>query len=108
MDPLDEKELSPLLRQWKAPETPADLGAKVRPHRFSIWRWLTTGSIRIPVPVGLAALAILLVWMLYSRPAPVPVVEPAASNTLADFQPVQQLEPKIIGGTDDTREQQQK
>ena len=104
MDPLNEKELSSLLRRWKAPEAPSSLRSKVLPRRLSWWRWLITGTIRIPVPVGLAAIAILAAWMLYSRPAPSPVVQPAATNTLADFQPVRQLEPRIIETNNESNE----
>jgi hypothetical protein len=104
MDPLDEKELSPLLRRWEAPQTPSSLSDRVLPARVSWWRWLMTGTIRVPVPVGFAALAILVAWMLYSRPAPPPVAAPSVTNTLADFQPWRQLEPRIIGENNENNE----
>lgn len=98
MEPIDEKELSQLLRRWKAPEAPSSLTRRVLPRK-SAWRWLLTGSIRIPVPLGVAVAVILAVWMMLDRrPAPEPIAQPVSSSiTLADFQPVQQLEPRIVG-----------
>jgi hypothetical protein len=104
MEPLDEKELRPLLRLWKAPETPSGLRDKVLPPRPSWWRWLITGTIRIPVPVGVAVVAVLAAWIWFSRPTPAPVVQPSASKSIADFQPVPQLEPRIIGKNDESNE----
>ena len=101
MEPLDDKELNELLRQWTAPVTPPTLRNRIPQRPSSWWRWFLTGTIRIPVPVGLACIALLLVWMLADRTAPIPVTQPAAnSNTLAGFQPVRQLEPKIVGKND--------
>ena len=103
MEPLDEKELSSLLREWKAPAAPQSLSSRVLPHRKSLWQWLATGSIRIPVPVGLVAVAIVALWLIFAKPVPTPVVQPAAATTLADFQPVQQLEPRIIEANPENR-----
>lgn len=98
MEPLDEKELSHLLRQWEAPAAPATLGRRVLPRRGSWWRWLFTGTIRIPVPVGVAAVVLVGLWLHYSKPSTsVPVAQPAPTVSLADFQPVKQLEPQILG-----------
>ena len=74
MEPLDEKELSHLLSQWDAPAAPASLGRRVLPRRGSWWRWLFTGTIRIPVPVGVAAVVLVGLWIHYSKaPAAVPI-----------------------------------
>src|SRR5712692_4485973 len=98
MEPLDEKELSLLLRQWESPVAPASLGRRVLPRRGSWWRWLFTGTIRIPVPVGVAAVVLVGLWIHYSKaPARVPVAQPAPTVSLADFQPVKQLEPQLVG-----------
>jgi len=96
---MDDKELSQLLRRWKAPETPSSLTRRVLPPKRSGWRWLLTGSIRIPVPLGVAALLVLALWLLIDRkPAPEPIAQPAPDSiTLADFQPVHQLEPRVLG-----------
>jgi hypothetical protein len=98
MEPLDEKELSHLLRQWEAPPAPASLTRGVLPQRGRWWRWLFTGTIRIPVPVGVAAVVLIGLWIHYSKvPAGVPVAQPAPTVSLADFQPVKQLEPHLMG-----------
>jgi hypothetical protein len=99
MEPLDDKDLNQLLRSWKGPETPSSLGRRVLPVKPSGWRWLLRGSIRIPVPLGIAAIVVLAGWMLLDRkPAPGPVAQPTPESiTLADFQPVHQLEPRILG-----------
>ena len=106
MEPLDDRELNELLQRWQAPAAPPRLQEKLAPPSPSRrWRWLLTGSVRIPVPVGLAAIAAFIVWMLIGRTTPpVPVTQPAASMTLADFQPVRQLEPKIVTTDEDSNE----
>lgn len=98
MEPLDDKELNSLLKKWEAPAAPQSLSRRVLPPRKSWLQWLTTGSIRIPVPVGIAALAILALWLIFAKQSPTPVIQPVAATTtsLADFQPVQQLEPRVI------------
>ena len=98
MEPLDDKELSSLLREWKAPGAPSSLRRKLLAPRQTWAQWLTKGSLRIPVPVALlAAIAILAVWLVAQRqPAEVPIAQPVGASTLADFQPVQKLEPRII------------
>jgi hypothetical protein len=112
MEPLDDRELKQLLQRWEAPAAPPRLQEKLAPPAPPRqWRWFLTGSIRIPVPVGLAAIVAFIVWMLIGRTPPVPVTQPAASISLADFQPVRQLEPKIITtdeNSNDSNEQQYK
>jgi hypothetical protein len=99
MEPLDDKELNSLLHEWKAPGAPATLRRKIlrRPQTWT--QWLTKGTLQIPVPVALlAAIAILAVWLVAQRPvAEAPIAEPVnGASTLADFQPVQQLEPRVM------------
>jgi hypothetical protein len=113
MEPLNDKELNQLLQRWEAPAAPRSLHEKLAPPSPSRrWRWLLTGSIRIPVPVGIAAIVAFVVWMLVGRTPPIPVTQPAASITLADFQPVRQLEPRIVTteekGSNENKEQQYK
>ena len=97
MEPLDDNELNQLLREWDAPAAPANLRERIPLRPESRWRWLLTGSIRIPVPVGVAAVVALAIWLSVGRTPPTPVAQPASSITLADFQPVLQLEPRIVG-----------
>jgi hypothetical protein len=105
MEPLDEKELSPLLRQWEAPQAPHSLQWRVLPRPVSPWRWLLTGSIRIPVPVGVAAAVVFALWLLVGNTPPAPVAQPPASISLSDFQAVHQLEPTILGSVGERSEE---
>ena len=98
MEPLNDQELNNLLREWRAPSAPPSLEEKFFPrgHRGPWWRWLLRGSIRIPVPVAAAAAAILLLAVflsVWNRP---PAGGPGGEVRLADFQPVKQLQPRII------------
>jgi len=100
MEPLDEKELKGLLREWKAPDAPPSLERRVLLDPEPWWNWIMTGSIRIPVPFGIAAVLAAMVWLFYSRPVKVSPRAPggAAAVSLVDFQPVQKLEPVIVAG----------
>lgn len=93
MEPLNDDELNRILREWKAPAPPS-LREKIAPQQ-PWWRWLLTGSVRVPVPVGIAALAALAAALYWSsvKPAEIP---PNSPQTLADFEPVKKLEPKIV------------
>ncbi len=65
---MDDRELNRLLREWKAPDAPPDL----RPRRAdgSRLRWLVSGTIRVPVPVALAALLMAALWIASARTGP--------------------------------------
>jgi hypothetical protein len=97
---MDDPELSEILQEWKAPGAPPTLRNRVLPQERSWWRWLLTGTIRVPVPVGVAAIVVLAFW-IYSRipgtPLQAPPVPPTPPVTLADFQPVARLAPRIVG-----------
>ena len=105
MEPLDDRELDRILQQWQAPGAPPSLSGKVLPPS-QWWQWLTKGTIRVPVPVGIAALlavaAFLYLFRTHSSTAEQPTaIQPAKSVSLADFQPVKQLEPRVIGRAND-------
>lgn len=111
MEPMDDRELSQLLRRWKAPETPSSLSRRVLPPKTSGWRWLLTGSIRIPVPLGMAAVLVLAVWVFLDRkPAhEPPIAQPVTDSiTLADFQPVRQLEPRVLSESQERKTNEQR
>jgi hypothetical protein len=96
----DERELDRILQQWQAPGAPPSLRAKVLPQHSHWWQWLATGTIRIPVPVGIAAVVALAAFLYFFRTSTTEqpsAVQPARSVSLADFQPVKQLEPRVIG-----------
>ncbi len=62
----DDARLHELLREWRAPETPQSLERAVLGPRMRWWKFLVTGSIRVPVPVVccVTALALLAGWQL--------------------------------------------
>jgi hypothetical protein len=101
MEPLDDRELNHLLQQWKAPQTPAGIGQRVLPPSGPWWRWLFVGAIRVPVPVAVAIVAVLALLFYFrtsDKPKPAqPTASQSGSVSLADFQPVRQLEPRLIG-----------
>ena len=69
---MDDRELNRLLREWTAPDAPPHL----RPRRAPVSRLrrLVTSTIRVPVPVALAALLLVALWVssrqFSTRPEP--------------------------------------
>ena len=96
MAPHDDDELNRLLREWKAPAAPPTLRDRVAP-REPWWRWLLAGTIRVPVPVAVGVALLFAVWVYTRIPVPAPLVESEPTVSLADFQPVSQLEPRVVG-----------
>ena len=91
MEPLNDQELDNLLQQWQARPAPDSITRKVmQARRGTWWKWLLTGSIRIPVPLAFALCAALLLMLavVYSR-------SPEKQDR-SEFQPVKRLEPRII------------
>ncbi len=102
MTPEDDPKLRELLNEWQLPDAPASLDARVLGAHKPWWSVLTSGSIRLPVPVAIviaAALLVMAVALIRRQPAPPP---PSAIN-LADFQPVRDLNVRIIRGHDETK-----
>ncbi len=98
MEPLNDNELHDLLHQWKAAAAPPHLERRIFGElRKQPWyRWLLTGSIRLPVPVFVLLLLVLstLSYVLpRARRAPPAVLREVR---LSDFQPVAELKPRII------------
>jgi hypothetical protein len=98
MEPMDDPQLKKLLSEWQVENAPPSLDQRVLPVRLPWWRALLSGSVRVPVPV-LVGFAVLFVAMTAAllRPQVAPSV-PAASTgfNLADFQPVQDAQVRII------------
>jgi len=99
MEHGEDHELRNLLREWSVPDAPPSLDRRVLAGRHSgnaWWRFLLTGSIRIPVPVGIAFVAALLVLLggtLRQRNAPAPA---PSTVSLVDFHPVSDLNVRVI------------
>ena len=103
MEPINDGELNRLLREWKAPGAPPHLRPPSRRSREPWWRWFMTGTIRIPVPLGMALVALMAAaWMsTVMRREPVAGTQPAGDHpvvSLADFQPVKEVELRVVGG----------
>ena len=97
MNPSDDQDLSRLLRQWDAPAAPPELKDRVFRERAPWWRWLLSGSIRVPVPLGAAALALLALWAYSNVSWLAPITPPEHRVSLADFRPVANIDPRIVG-----------
>jgi hypothetical protein len=102
MEPQDDAKLRGLLNEWQLPDTPESLDARVlgllRTPQQRWWSVLLSGSIRLPVPVAIiigVALLVMAVALIHRQPA---APQPAAIN-LADFQPVHDLNVRIIRGS---------
>jgi len=81
---MDDRDLSDLLREWKAPDAPPDLHPP-RTRRSPL-SWLWTGTIRVPVPAALGALIFASLWIASMRTEPASLPnesEPPASRELA-------------------------
>jgi quercetin dioxygenase-like cupin family protein len=65
---MEDRELDRLLREWKAPDAPSHL--RIPRAQRSPWRWLVSGSIRVPVPVAAAALLLVGLWVATTWTAP--------------------------------------
>jgi hypothetical protein len=98
MEPLSDRELDELLTRWKAPAAPEALQKRVRQEqRGPWWKWLLTGSIRVPVPLTLAIAALLIgLFVMVTERGPRGDVHVRPETTAAGFQPVKRLEPRII------------
>lgn len=82
--------------------TAAAAGVNATAGFSGLLRWLLTGSIRIPVPLGLAAAVIAAVWIYVATADRPPShageeAEPDPVVSLADFEPVERVEPRIVG-----------
>jgi hypothetical protein len=76
--------LSPLLREWKAPEPSSAVDARVRAayraaYRPVLWRRIWSARVTIPVPVLAVVLLLLLAPVLWLQFRPQPPAAPAAA-----------------------------
>jgi hypothetical protein len=94
MEPLNDNELRELLRRWEAPPAPAHVTSKIFGARLPWYRWLLSGSIRVPVPAVAALLVVLGLIASMTQSASQP---PAVSELrVSDFQPVPELKLRVI------------
>ena len=107
MEPLNDKELSQILEQWKAPGAPPNLEMprqrepKAARSAYEGWRRVSLARTTHSLCASLTrTIHSLCAWFVtgYSREAARPVATPAAKPvSLTDFQPVKQLQPRVIG-----------
>jgi hypothetical protein len=99
MEPLNDNELRDLLRQWEAPAAPPHLERRIfgEPQKQPWYRWMLTGSIRVPVPVFAVLLLLVVSALAYFLPR-TRQAQPAFAPEVrfSDFQPVAELKPRII------------
>lgn len=105
MEPLNDSELRKLLRQWEVPAAPPHLEQRIFRGRREPWfRWLLTGSIRVPVPALVLLLAALSgAGYLMRREAAVAPPAYSGDVSFSEFQPVAELKPRIVGRTYESR-----
>jgi hypothetical protein len=97
MEPQADPQLNQLLREWKVENAPRSLDERVLGPRRPWWRFLLSGSIRVPAPVALAFAAAFLAMSAYlvrARPAAPAPVSPGVD--LAGFRPVSDPHVRIV------------
>ena len=97
MEPLDDRELNTVLRAWDAPPAPAHLRAAVFPAA-PWWRRWWRAEIRIPVPLAVCLILLLLagVWQWSRLARPPQPSQSADVVTFRELRPVEELKPRII------------
>lgn len=98
MELNEDTRLREVLREWQVPGAPSSLDERVLARRRSPWRFLLSGSIRVPIPVCVAVVAALIVIAVaVGRGQRPPAPEPARpAFNFHDFQPVQDAQVRVI------------
>jgi hypothetical protein len=92
----DDAKLRELLKEWQVDGAPRSLDERVLGPRKRWWSFLLTGSLSIPMPAVVAIVTILLIMaaaLLHQRP---PAPQTTTSVDLAQFQPVKNLNYRVI------------
>jgi hypothetical protein len=99
MENDEDRKFRELLKEWRVPDRPRSLDKRVLGWRKPWWAFLLTGSIRVPVPVGLALAGILLAMTgaLFRERTAEPV---AGSVSLVEFRPVSDVHVRVIHRND--------
>jgi len=124
MTEKDQDDLSRRLKTWVAPETPPRVDQRVLDMydggrwKETAWRRWLSGSVRVPVPVALAACLLFAVTLAFamrprsgegqappgstiSAPArPEPEVETHAAEALVGFEPAKEMKVTILNRGD--------
>ncbi len=102
-DAEHDSELGRVMRQWQAPEVSEALDARVLASYRRVtqpaawWRWFFAASVRVPLPVALAAVVLLFVLAAVSlRPHGVPVPAPPQSGGAGSMQAARVVEQPVV------------
>jgi len=90
MEPLDDRELDGMLREWNVPGAPSGLRAAVFGTPRPWWSRFWTLSIRVPLPVACALVLVLaaVAFAAWRRPAPA-VLKPAPAQVIVETRTVE-------------------
>jgi len=107
--------LRSVLREWRAPEVPPSLDARVRDsyrrkvNREPVWRRFFSTSVRVPLPLAVAVMALLVIALALaiSRPGVQPALpaqyvqapadQPLVVRTnLAGFEPADEVNVSVV------------
>ena len=91
-EPFDDQELNSMLQEWKAPAPGAHLRAAIFPEA-PWWQRVLRAEIRIPVPVAVCLVMLLLAAIWVYRPQPESLVQ---AVTFRELRPVKEFKPRII------------
>lgn len=98
MEPLSDRELQALLRNWEAPAAPDHLQPAPRRRRWYAALW--EASVRIPAPVlALVLIAILALQVIPHRERVDRQPDALREIRLSDFEPVAEAQPVIVRRT---------
>lgn len=96
MEHENDPQLKKLLSEWEVGDAPASLDQRVLGQTKRGWRFWLQGSIQIPVPVGLAAVALLVALTgLLLRNRGETTAPPSSEFNLANFQPTPVVQVEI-------------
>ena len=101
MEHNDDPKLNELLHEWQVEGVPPSLDARIAKLHRNWWSTLLTGSIRVPIPVGVAVSAALLVMagaLVRQRTESPAAPATVPSISLVEFRPVMDLNVRVIPG----------
>jgi hypothetical protein len=96
MEPLDDRELSTMLGEWKTPEAPSRLRGRLFPQRAAWWHRFWQVQIRVPLPVAIFAVLLLALGLWRWSAPPAAPGQSATVLTFRELTPVKELKPRII------------
>ena len=104
MEPMNNPQLQKVLREWRIENAPRSLDERVLGKRRPWWMLLIRGSVRVPAPIalGFAVIFVVMAVALLHHPRQTATLERssiASSVNLSEFQPVRDVQVRIIRKT---------